>query len=542
MSTSNITMSSSSSTPTNDVDESLYSRQLYVFGHEAQRRMQTSRVLLVNLRGVGVETAKNLILSGVKAVTLYDPNPCDWTDLSANFYLSEKHVGKPRAESCADRLAELNPRVEVTVSSELNESVILRHQVVVCTDFDDIERLVKINEFCRSKGIRFVSADGRGVFARVFCDFGNSFSVTDKNGEQPLIGHISSVTKGNPGVVTTLEGARHGLEDGDFVTFEEVENMTELNGSKARPIKVVNPFKFSIESTEKYSSSSSSSSKDGSGGYFRQVKQPVVVKFRSLRDCLEKPGEFLLSDFGKLDRSDLMHRTFQALYMFRAKSGGQFPSLEQLVAKVEPSTDAQKKIVRDFLRCYRGQISSISAVVGGIAAQETLKACSGKFMPITQWFYFDAAECLPDEIDVEEFEPTKTRYDGQIAIFGRSIQKKILSLKYFLVGAGAIGCEMLKTFAMMGLGAGQGGGVHVTDMDQIERSNLSRQFLFRETDIKQSKSTCAARAVKTMNPQFNVKAWNVRVGADTENVFTDDFWDGLYVSVCVLTLLVFFRV
>lgn len=44
----------------------------------------------------------------------------------------------------------------------------------------------------------------------------------------------------------------------------------------------------------------------------------------------------------------------------------------------------------------------------------------------------------------------------------------------FLVGAGAIGCEMLKNWAMMGVGCSEGGQVHVTDMDHIERSNLSR--------------------------------------------------------------------
>jgi ubiquitin-activating enzyme E1 len=53
------------------------------------------------------------------------------------------------------------------------------------------------------------------------------------------------------------------------------------------------------------------------------------------------------------------------------------------------------------------------------------------------------------------------------------------NLKYFLVGAGAIGCEMLKNWALMGLGAGEHGRVVVTDMDTIEKSNLSRQFLFR---------------------------------------------------------------
>jgi len=51
------------------------------------------------------------------------------------------------------------------------------------------------------------------------------------------------------------------------------------------------------------------------------------------------------------------------------------------------------------------------------------------------------------------------------------------------VGAGAIGCEMLKNWAMMGIGCGSGGLVHLTDIDTIEISNLNRQFLFRENDI-----------------------------------------------------------
>lgn len=51
------------------------------------------------------------------------------------------------------------------------------------------------------------------------------------------------------------------------------------------------------------------------------------------------------------------------------------------------------------------------------------------------------------------------------------------------VGAGAIGCEMLKNWAMMGLGC-DGGKVIVTDMDIIEKSNLNRQFLFRPWDVQ----------------------------------------------------------
>lgn len=54
------------------------------------------------------------------------------------------------------------------------------------------------------------------------------------------------------------------------------------------------------------------------------------------------------------------------------------------------------------------------------------------------------------------------------------------------VGAGAIGCEMLKNWAMMGVSCGDEGKVYVTDMDIIEKSNLNRQFLFRPWDVSVS--------------------------------------------------------
>ena len=76
------------------------------------------------------------------------------------------------------------------------------------------------------------------------------------------------------------------------------------------------------------------------------------------------------------------------------------------------------------------------------------------------------------------------RYDGQIAVFGWDFQEKLGDLNYFLVGAGAIGCEMLKNWALMGVGCGPRGQVHVTDMDRIEKSNLNRQFLFRPHDVQ----------------------------------------------------------
>lgn len=67
---------------------------------------------------------------------------------------------------------------------------------------------------------------------------------------------------------------------------------------------------------------------------------------------------------------------------------------------------------------------------------------------------------------------------------GKTVHNRVQNLKYFLVGSGAIGCEVLKIWAMMGLGTGPQGVIHVTDMDIIEKTNLSRQFLFRSKDIE----------------------------------------------------------
>ena len=96
-----------------EIDESLYSRQLYVLGHEAMQRMQQANVLVIGLRGLGVEFAKDIILAGVKSVTLWDNQPVQISDLGSQFFLVESDIGKPRAKCCISKLAELNDYVPV---------------------------------------------------------------------------------------------------------------------------------------------------------------------------------------------------------------------------------------------------------------------------------------------------------------------------------------------------------------------------------------------------------------------------------------------
>jgi ubiquitin-activating enzyme E1 len=68
-------------------------------------------------------------------------------------------------------------------------------------------------------------------------------------------------------------------------------------------------------------------------------------------------------------------------------------------------------------------------------------------------------------------------------------------------------------------------------MDTIEKSNLSRQFLFRSGDIGSLKSEVAGRAAKAMNPDLNLRAMQDKVAPETEEVFDDAFWESL-TGVC----------
>lgn len=118
-------------------------------------------------------------------------------------------------------------------------------------------------------------------------------------------------------------------------------------------------------------------------------------------------------------------------------------------------------------------------------AQEIVKY-TGKYTPLKQWIHYEIFEILP-EGEVNR-NPLNSRYDDQIKVLGREVQEKLGDVNTFMVGAGALGCEYIKAFALMGLGCGPKGRVHCTDNDNIEVSNLNRQFLFRKNNVGSSKS------------------------------------------------------
>jgi molybdopterin/thiamine biosynthesis adenylyltransferase len=88
-------------------------------------------------------------------------------------------------------------------------------------------------------------------------------------------------------------------------------------------------------------------------------------------------------------------------------------------------------------------------------------------------------------------------------------QEKLKKAKVFVVGAGALGNEVLKNLALLGVGQ-----VYVIDLDEIEDSNLTRSVLFRARDRGKSKAFAAADALRDINPDTNVTSIHGNVITD----------------------------
>lgn len=210
-----------------------------------------------------------------------------------------------------------------------------------------------------------------------------------------------------------------------------------------------------------------------------------------------------------------------------------------------------------------GQCPATVSVIGALAAQEVIKGITQVHVPISQFLMFESLDSIllplhspvlststptsTSTLDVTATsdlnESAKTDISMAERVYGEEVAAELRRLKVFIVGSGAIGCELLKTFALLGIGAsssasaGIGGGVSavshdskgqversesskgsegseddeslwqglssggivLADMDIIERSNLNRQLLFREKHVGFAKAEVAAETIKQVS-------------------------------------------
>ena len=548
-----------------------WSRYIGAMGIEAVRRQANSTILIYGAGGLGIEIAKNLVLSGCKELVLQDNKITNYFDLSSQFYLNEGDIGKNRAESCIKKLQNLNYYVKVTSSKDnLPENVtdmnskLKKYNVIILTECD-YDLAIRIDKFCRENKIFLILCDIYGAAGRIINDFGDEFIVNDKDGEDAKEIMIKSIKikDEKTAEVCVLDGLRHDFSDGDFVELKEVIGLDGIN-SKQFKIKSLTKDKFEIigdfkDIKEPYQRN----------GIVKEIKTQKKMKFFSIKDILNTFKEeehskmieqnLLMSDFTKISNGFIINIAFESINAYLRQNKyfinekritnpwdyNQYQQIFDIASKIIQKNkielnENQNKILKKIIFTYMVQFPPLCAYFGGFAAQEVIKAITNKYSPINQIMYQDCVELIPDINDKSKesimetlkeinFIEKKNRLDGIQVILGQKLLNKIINMKCLIVGAGAIGCELIKNFAMLNVGTGQNGAIYITDPDIIEVSNLTRQFLFREKHLRLPKSSTAAAAAKQMNPSLSghIYAKLDKVCEETENIFTDEFFSSL---------------
>ncbi|CAK77506.1 unnamed protein product (macronuclear) [Paramecium tetraurelia] len=464
-----------------------WSRYIGAMGMDAVKKQANSCVLVSGIGALGIEVAKNIVLSGVKMLTIHDQQKCTQYDLNGQFFIEEKDIGKNRAEVSWEKLQQLNSyvRVNYETSELLNIDLTKYSIVVICATYPN-DVLFKLSTLCRQNKVKLIISSVDGVFGRVFNDFGQSFIVEDKNGEQTVDYIVKSVTdKGENKLHFEITG-KHEFQDND------IEWQTQMEFQLTKPFKRLNLGDTIRMDIQKYIRN----------GTIKLVKVPVELSFQPYnQEFIDKPiydpnmSEY---DFIKLQNTEHLHN----LYNNKQTKDQDFESIFKHYS-------------------VQGEFSPLSAYLGGFVSQEAIKGITNKFTPVQQLFYVDCTEVLQKEIskDVKISERSLSRF------LGTEIAEKLEKSKIFMVGCGAIGCELLKNFAMLNLGVK--GSITITDPDHIEVSNLNRQFLFREKHLRKPKSQTAAAAVIQMNPYLrdHIIARLDKVHDSTEHIYTDQFFE-----------------
>ena len=180
---------------------------------------------------------------------------------------------------------------------------------------------------------------------------------------------------------------------------------------------------------------------------------------------------------------------------------------------------AQLSITTEF-EDPEGKLLELVKVLDGREMAEIVKHMINTFPDLTPEDVVDGLDILSAENLIEEtpnkvLEYLDERYHPNISYFSRympydrnpmDIQEKISSSSILLLGLGGGGSNILTLLSGLGTKT-----VRVVDYDRVERGNLGRQLLYRESDLGKLKVYVAVNALREMNSTINVEGFNKKI-------------------------------
>lgn len=316
---------------------------------QAQQKIRNANVLLITMKGLGNEIAKNLVLAGIGSLTIIDHDSVTEADLGAQFLVSQEegHVGMNRAQASLASIQKLNPRVNVIVDTDdvrlKTASYFALFDMVIATDLDP-DALNIINTATRLNIRPFYAAGTHGLYGFIFAD---------------LIEHDFVIEREKPNVATQPKA-----ETRTRIIYNV---QTKNEGGKA--IEMVS--KKELYSTWLLASD---------GALLPEEYTKSKRRLRAVTPALS---------------------CLRALWEFQAQHGGRNPAdKKDLAAFTRIATQKHKELslpaetltaefLRSFLQNIGCEIAPVTAILGGQLAQDVINVLGQTQQPIQNMVILD---------------------------------------------------------------------------------------------------------------------------------------------------------
>ncbi|KAG0652431.1 DNA damage tolerance RHC31 [Hyphodiscus hymeniophilus] len=325
----------------------LYDRQIRLWGVQAQEKIRNANILLITMKALSNEIAKNLVLAGIHSLTVVDHALVTEADLGAQFFITESDLGQNRAAAAAPQIRKLNPRVQVIVDTDniMSKGAAFygSFDIVIATDLQP-DTLNIINTATRINHKPFYAAGVHGFYGFIFSD---------------LIQHEYVVEREKSNRATMLQAETQTRSVVDVKTKKE-------NGKSIEMVR-----KRELYSTWYLASDAASLPAE----YLKSRRRLKAVT--PILSCLRALWEFMTFQDGRLPSTSEDLKLFTVLATQKHKALGL------------PDETLRSETLRKFLGQVGSEIAPVTAVLGGQLAQDVINVLGSRQQPIQNMVVFN---------------------------------------------------------------------------------------------------------------------------------------------------------
>ncbi|KAJ5169183.1 DNA damage tolerance protein rad31 [Penicillium canariense] len=347
----------------------LYDRQIRLWGVQAQEKIRSANILLITVKALANEVAKNLVLAGIGSLTIIDHEPVTEADLDAQFFLEEAHrdeeiikQGKNRAEVAGPQIHRMNPRVKLHIDTSdvrtKQPEFFAQFDVTIATELDFATNTT-INAACRIANRPFYAAGLHGFYGYIFADLISHDFVIEREKSNVPTQHQETLTRSIVKVATKKEGDK---------TIELVTKRETYC-----PLILANTSPLPDEFTK----------------LPRRRKQVTP-----LLSCLRALWGFEKISSGR--RPSFAH---QDLEVFTKLARESHQELQLDLATLDSS------FLRQFLQNLGCELSPVAAFLGGALAQDVINVLSAREHPLQNMLLFDGEKSIGPIYPLHPFFP-----------------------------------------------------------------------------------------------------------------------------------------